>query len=58
MGLWYSKDSYIALIAFADADHACRQDTRRSTSRSIHQRNIRALPYLVQKLNTLPYQDV
>ncbi|GJZ47964.1 hypothetical protein Tco_0601796 [Tanacetum coccineum] len=32
MGLWYSKNSCIALIAFADADHAGCQDTRRSTS--------------------------
>ncbi|GJX80695.1 retrovirus-related pol polyprotein from transposon TNT 1-94, partial [Tanacetum coccineum] len=31
-GLWYSKDSAIALIAFADADHASCQDTIRSTS--------------------------
>ncbi|GKD17305.1 retrovirus-related pol polyprotein from transposon TNT 1-94 [Tanacetum coccineum] len=30
-GLWYPKDSSIALIAFADADHAGYQDTRRST---------------------------
>ncbi|GKE51173.1 hypothetical protein Tco_1486329 [Tanacetum coccineum] len=35
MGLWYSKDSYIALIAFADAAHTGCQDTRRSTSGSI-----------------------
>ncbi|GJY35203.1 hypothetical protein Tco_0420581 [Tanacetum coccineum] len=35
MGLWYSKDSCIALIAFADADHAGCQDTRRSTSGSM-----------------------
>ncbi|GJU68074.1 hypothetical protein Tco_1254333 [Tanacetum coccineum] len=34
-GLWYSKDSTIALIAFADADHAGCQDTRRSTSGSM-----------------------
>ncbi|GKB50561.1 hypothetical protein Tco_0901314 [Tanacetum coccineum] len=34
-GLWYSKDSSIALIAFADADHAGCQDTRRSTSGSM-----------------------
>ncbi|GJX48946.1 hypothetical protein Tco_0275791 [Tanacetum coccineum] len=33
-GLWYAKDSSIALTAFADADHAGCQDTRRSTSRS------------------------
>ncbi|GKC74167.1 retrovirus-related pol polyprotein from transposon TNT 1-94, partial [Tanacetum coccineum] len=31
-GLWYPKDSSIALTAFADADHAGCQDTRRSTS--------------------------
>ncbi|GKG40970.1 hypothetical protein Tco_0470182, partial [Tanacetum coccineum] len=30
-GLCYSKDSAIALTAFADADHARCQDTRRST---------------------------
>ncbi|GJR48589.1 hypothetical protein Tco_1316692 [Tanacetum coccineum] len=35
MGLWYSKDSCIALTAFTDADHAGCQDTRRSTSRSM-----------------------
>ncbi|GJZ85736.1 retrovirus-related pol polyprotein from transposon TNT 1-94 [Tanacetum coccineum] len=34
-GLWYSKDSAIALIAFADVDHVGCQDTRRSTSGSM-----------------------
>ncbi|GKD34051.1 hypothetical protein Tco_1249560, partial [Tanacetum coccineum] len=34
-GLWYSKDSAIALTAFTDADHAGCQDTRRSTSGSM-----------------------
>ncbi|GJV53485.1 uncharacterized mitochondrial protein-like protein [Tanacetum coccineum] len=34
-GLWYSKDSAIALTAFADADHAGCQDTGRSTSGSM-----------------------
>ncbi|GJQ89758.1 retrotransposon protein, putative, ty1-copia subclass [Tanacetum coccineum] len=34
-GLWYSKDSLIALTAFADADHAGCQDARRSTSGSM-----------------------
>ncbi|GJT83846.1 retrotransposon protein, putative, ty1-copia subclass [Tanacetum coccineum] len=34
-GLWYLKDSSIALTAFADADHAGFQDTRRSTSGSM-----------------------
>ncbi|GJS67081.1 retrovirus-related pol polyprotein from transposon TNT 1-94 [Tanacetum coccineum] len=31
-GLWYPKDSSIALTAYAYADHAGCQDTRRSTS--------------------------
>ncbi|GKG16179.1 hypothetical protein Tco_0358502, partial [Tanacetum coccineum] len=34
-GLWYPKDFSIALTAFADADHAGCQDTRRSTSGSV-----------------------
>ncbi|GKC84651.1 hypothetical protein Tco_1140368 [Tanacetum coccineum] len=32
MGLWYSKDTNIALTTFADADHTGCQDTRKSTS--------------------------
>ncbi|GKD63323.1 retrovirus-related pol polyprotein from transposon TNT 1-94 [Tanacetum coccineum] len=35
MGLWHSKDSWIALIAFADTDHTGCQDTRKSKSRSM-----------------------
>nr|GEW10819.1 copia protein [Tanacetum cinerariifolium] len=31
-GLWYLKDTAMALTAYADADHAGCQDTRRSTS--------------------------
>nr|GFB72102.1 retrovirus-related Pol polyprotein from transposon TNT 1-94 [Tanacetum cinerariifolium] len=34
-GLWYPKDSSVALTAFADAGHAGFQDTRRSTSESV-----------------------
>ncbi|GJR90015.1 retrovirus-related pol polyprotein from transposon TNT 1-94 [Tanacetum coccineum] len=34
-GLWYQKDSSIALTSYADADHAGCQDTRRSTSGSM-----------------------
>ncbi|GJZ70645.1 hypothetical protein Tco_0634496 [Tanacetum coccineum] len=34
-GLWYPKDSSIALKAFTEADHAGCQDTRRSTSGSM-----------------------
>nr|GFB10494.1 ribonuclease H [Tanacetum cinerariifolium] len=36
-GLWYPKDSSVALTAFADADHAGCQDTCRSTSGSVEQ---------------------
>nr|GEU73208.1 hypothetical protein [Tanacetum cinerariifolium] len=31
-GLWYSKDTTMALTAYADVDHAGCQDTRKSTS--------------------------
>nr|GEV19720.1 integrase, catalytic region, zinc finger, CCHC-type, peptidase aspartic, catalytic [Tanacetum cinerariifolium] len=34
MGLWYLKDTAMALTAYADADHAGCQDTRISTSGS------------------------
>nr|GEZ65036.1 hypothetical protein [Tanacetum cinerariifolium] len=34
-GLWYPKDSSVALTAFAYADHSGCQDTRRSTSGSV-----------------------
>nr|GEX41387.1 hypothetical protein [Tanacetum cinerariifolium] len=33
-GIWYPKDSSVALTTFTDADHAGCQDTRRSTSGS------------------------
>nr|GFD15503.1 uncharacterized mitochondrial protein AtMg00810-like [Tanacetum cinerariifolium] len=33
-GLWYLKDTAMALTAYADADHPGCQDTRRSTSGS------------------------
>nr|GEW95231.1 copia protein [Tanacetum cinerariifolium] len=35
-GLWYLKDTAMALMANADADHAGCQDTRRSTYGSAH----------------------
>nr|GEX30927.1 retrovirus-related Pol polyprotein from transposon TNT 1-94 [Tanacetum cinerariifolium] len=34
-GLWYPKDSSVALTAFVDADHAGYQETCRSTSGSV-----------------------
>ncbi|GKB54020.1 hypothetical protein Tco_0904773 [Tanacetum coccineum] len=35
MGLWYSKDSCIALTTIVDADHAGCQDSRKSTTGSM-----------------------
>ncbi|GKD04290.1 hypothetical protein Tco_1179264, partial [Tanacetum coccineum] len=35
IGLWYSKDIDMSLTAYANADYAGCQDTRRSTSRSV-----------------------
>nr|GEX76716.1 retrovirus-related Pol polyprotein from transposon TNT 1-94 [Tanacetum cinerariifolium] len=35
-GLWYPKDTAMALTAYEDADHEGCQDTRRSTSGSAH----------------------
>ncbi|GJV08617.1 retrovirus-related pol polyprotein from transposon TNT 1-94 [Tanacetum coccineum] len=45
LGLWYSKDSGIAVTAFADANHAGCQDTRHNTSgigRHLHQGSMRS----------------
>ncbi|GJT63020.1 hypothetical protein Tco_1006553 [Tanacetum coccineum] len=36
MGLWYSKDTGMSMTAYADADHAGCQDTRRNTSGSAY----------------------
>nr|GEW45997.1 hypothetical protein [Tanacetum cinerariifolium] len=64
-GLWYPKDSSISLTAYADADHAGCQDTRRSTSSSMQllgerlvswsSKDRKALRYPVRKLNILPW---
>ncbi|GKA14654.1 retrovirus-related pol polyprotein from transposon TNT 1-94 [Tanacetum coccineum] len=35
MGLWYPKDNDMSLTAYADADHAGCQDSRRSTSGNV-----------------------
>nr|GFA06911.1 uncharacterized mitochondrial protein AtMg00810-like [Tanacetum cinerariifolium] len=61
-GLWYPKDSSVAVTAFADADHAGCQDTRRSRSGSVQflgerliswsSKRKKALLFPVQKLNT------
>nr|GEV15936.1 uncharacterized mitochondrial protein AtMg00810-like [Tanacetum cinerariifolium] len=67
-GLWYLKDSFIAVTAFADADHAGCQDTRHSTSGSLQfmgdrliswsSKRQKLLRYPVRKLNTSPYPTV
>ncbi|GKD46918.1 hypothetical protein Tco_1271563 [Tanacetum coccineum] len=48
-GLWYSKDSSIALTAFADADHAGCQDTRRSTFGSMRSKHIDIRFHFIKK---------
>ncbi|GJR72311.1 hypothetical protein Tco_0084676 [Tanacetum coccineum] len=48
-GLWYLKDSSIALTAFADADHAGCQDTRRSTSGSMQLLGDRLVSWLSKR---------
>ncbi|GJW40173.1 retrovirus-related pol polyprotein from transposon TNT 1-94 [Tanacetum coccineum] len=53
MGLWYSKDSCIALTAFADADHVGCQDTRRSTSGSMQLLGDRLVSWSSKKLKSI-----
>nr|GFC42249.1 uncharacterized mitochondrial protein AtMg00810-like [Tanacetum cinerariifolium] len=43
--LWYPKDSSVSLTAFADADHAGCQDTRRSTSGSVQFLRVRLISW-------------
>nr|GEU93573.1 uncharacterized mitochondrial protein AtMg00810-like [Tanacetum cinerariifolium] len=50
-GLWYLKDSSVALTAFADADHAGGQDTRRSTSGSLQFLGERLISWSSKKQN-------
>nr|GFC19118.1 uncharacterized mitochondrial protein AtMg00810-like [Tanacetum cinerariifolium] len=51
-GLWYLKDSSIALTAYADEDHAGCQDTRRSTSGSLQFLGDRLIKYQLADLFT------
>nr|GEZ43513.1 retrovirus-related Pol polyprotein from transposon TNT 1-94 [Tanacetum cinerariifolium] len=63
-GLWYPKDTDMALTTYADADHAGCQDTRRSTLGSAQflgdklvswsLKKQKALRSQLQRLNTLP----
>nr|GEV91305.1 hypothetical protein [Tanacetum cinerariifolium] len=50
MGLWYWKDTGMSLTAYADADHAGCQDTRRSTSRSAQFLGDKLVNWLSKKL--------
>ncbi|GJY58031.1 retrovirus-related pol polyprotein from transposon TNT 1-94 [Tanacetum coccineum] len=57
-GLWYPKDSSIARIAYADADHVGCHDTRRSTSRSMQLLGDRLLTDYGLGFNKIPmYYD-
>nr|GEY57963.1 uncharacterized mitochondrial protein AtMg00810-like [Tanacetum cinerariifolium] len=49
IGLWYLKDNCMALTAYADADHAGCQDSRRSTSRSAQFLGDRLVSWLSKK---------
>ncbi|GKE16796.1 retrovirus-related pol polyprotein from transposon TNT 1-94 [Tanacetum coccineum] len=51
-GLWYLKDSSIALTVFADADHAGFQDTRRNTSGSMQFLGDRLVSWSSKKLKS------
>ncbi|GJW95386.1 retrovirus-related pol polyprotein from transposon TNT 1-94 [Tanacetum coccineum] len=52
-GLWYPKDSSIALTTYADADHAGCQDTRRSTSRSMQFLGDRLVSWLSKRQKSI-----
>ncbi|GJT52728.1 hypothetical protein Tco_0978885 [Tanacetum coccineum] len=57
-GLWYPKDSSIALTAFADADHAGCQDTRRSTSGSMQFLGDRLVSWSSKSLPTMTLDSI
>ncbi|GJT17695.1 retrovirus-related pol polyprotein from transposon TNT 1-94 [Tanacetum coccineum] len=54
-GLWYPKESSITLTAFADADHAGCQDTRRSTSGSMQFLGDRLVSWLSKRSQLTDY---
>ncbi|GJV31895.1 retrovirus-related pol polyprotein from transposon TNT 1-94 [Tanacetum coccineum] len=56
MGLWYSKDTDMSLTAYADADHAGCQDTRRSTSGSAQFLGDKLVSWSSKKQKALPYR--
>ncbi|GJU84450.1 retrovirus-related pol polyprotein from transposon TNT 1-94 [Tanacetum coccineum] len=56
--LWYSKDSCIALTAFADADHADFQDTRKSTSKSMQLLGDRLVSWSSKKQKSIAISNI
>ncbi|GKC25864.1 hypothetical protein Tco_1028014 [Tanacetum coccineum] len=54
-GLWYPKDSSIALTAYADADHVGCQNTRRSTSGCMQQLGDRLVSCPLDEITTTDY---
>nr|GEW70761.1 uncharacterized mitochondrial protein AtMg00810-like [Tanacetum cinerariifolium] len=52
-GLWYLKDSSIVITAYADADHAGCQDTRRSISRSMQLLGDRLISWSSKRLKSV-----
>ncbi|GKC68532.1 retrovirus-related pol polyprotein from transposon TNT 1-94, partial [Tanacetum coccineum] len=57
MGLWYSKDSCIALTTLADADDAGCQDTRKSTSGSMQLLGDRLFWYTIKKVKDADFYE-
>ncbi|GJR26454.1 retrovirus-related pol polyprotein from transposon TNT 1-94 [Tanacetum coccineum] len=57
-GLWYPKDSSIALTAFVDADHASYQDIRRSTSGSMQLLGDRLVSWSFKSLPTMALDSI
>nr|GEZ80943.1 uncharacterized mitochondrial protein AtMg00810-like [Tanacetum cinerariifolium] len=57
-GLWYLKDSFVALTAFADADYAGCQDTHRSTSGSVQFLGERLISLRIGRSNFCLLSDI
>ncbi|GKD97204.1 hypothetical protein Tco_1381101 [Tanacetum coccineum] len=57
-GLWYPKDSSIALTAYADANHASFQDTKRSTSGCMQLLGDRLVSWSSKSLPTMALDSI
>ncbi|GJU69954.1 hypothetical protein Tco_1256213 [Tanacetum coccineum] len=56
-GLWHPNDTSIALIAYAGADHAGCQDTRRSTSGSMQLLGERLVRWSSKRQKSIQYES-